>query len=263
MASADATTLNGSSSTNGGNANLSAAQKLMQNESHKPTIEDVPDEEDLAPHPHPVSSSILESTDEPESAPSWASPMSAKAAGKRKEDSSGSGRPQVLDTQSDELFPGLGGAPKPVQTIPSAWVSKKGPQATNGAKNGVSTNGTSTPVSDTNLPPTSQPSPRVAAPSLAGQISGKTYTFQPKELPRTATKKPLPDILREISKKHRVPLTQTTGEGGVIKITAGGNQTSESLKDPAVKERQALREIQAFKELGSQINSKVNAPAFF
>lgn len=246
MASADATTLNGSSDANAPGMQPSAAQRLMQkHEDHKPTIEDVPDEEDLTPHPHPVSTSILESTDEATDAPGWPAAMSAKAAGKRKEEPSpGKGKSPALDMKSDESFPGLGGAPVPVRTAPSAWVSKNGPQATNGARNGTPTNGTSTPVSATNTPPpaTSQRASKATGPQAGSDPYAKSYTFDPKELPRSATKKPLPDLLRDISKKYRLNFTQTTGAGGAIKITGSGRNSSESAIN------------QAFKELGSHIN---------
>ncbi|TVY81677.1 Vigilin, partial [Lachnellula suecica] len=230
------------SAPNGSSASWSAAERLMQNpnESHNPTVEEVPDEEDVTPHPHPASAdSILESDAD---TPSWAPSMSAKAAGKRKEETSSNARTPMLDTQSDEVFPGLGGAPKAPQAAPSPWVSKNGPAA-NGTSNGVSTNGTSA----SNSPAANQSAPKVAAPSLAGQVSGMSYTFEPKELPRSATKKPLPDLLRDINKKFRVNLAQTTGEGGSIKIAAGGSRTAESVTR------------QAFKELGSQINLKTSA----
>jgi hypothetical protein len=256
MASADAATLNGSSGANTGNTKPSAAQKLREkhDESHKPTIEDVPDEEDLTPHPHPVSSSILESTDEPAATPGWAAPMSAKAAGKRKEgSSSGKANTAVLDTQSDESFPGLGGSKVPVRTAPSPWVSKTGPQVTNSARSGISTNGASTPAPATNTPPpvASQRAPKVAAPSSGkkdpeeekkNEPYEKSYIFDPKELPRSATKKPLPDLLRDINKKYRLNFTQTTGAGGAIKITVASTKRYESVIQ------------QALKELGSHIN---------
>jgi hypothetical protein len=236
MASTEAST------TNGG---LSAAQRLMQqhakhDEAHQPTIEDVPDEEDLTPHPTPVSSSILESTDENSSAPGWATPMSAKAAGKQKETTAPGKENKPLDTQSEALFPGLGGAPK--ATAAPIWA-KRG--TSNG--NGTATSGASTPNSGVNTPPVGIPRPS-GAQSLAGQVNGTVYTFGPKELPRSATRKPLPDVLRDINKKYRSNLSQTTGEGGVIKISSPGTQISESVKQ------------QAFKELGSQILTTVILP---
>ncbi|EPE25499.1 Eukaryotic type KH-domain (KH-domain type I) [Glarea lozoyensis ATCC 20868] len=238
MASVEANTTNGS---------VSAAQRLMQqhakhDEAHQPTIEDVPDEEDLTPHPTPVSSSILESTKDNSPAPSWAAPMSAKAAGKQKATGAPEKENKPLDTQSEALFPGLGSAPK--TTAAPIWA-KKG--TSNG--NGVPTNGSSTPNSGVNTPPIGTPRPG-GAQSLAGQVNGTVYTFGPKDLSRAATKKPLPEILRELSKKHRVNLSQTTGEGGVIKINLAGNQVPEAKKKDV------------FRELGSHINTQksINVP---
>ncbi|KAF4637215.1 hypothetical protein G7Y89_g867 [Cudoniella acicularis] len=244
MASTSATPQSALPGTNGG---LSAAQKLMQkhDEAHQTTIEDVPDEEDLTPHPHPISSSVIESTDENVDAPGWIAPMSTKAAGKQKaEIVPGKENTPLLDTQSDEVFPGLGGAPKPVQaaSVTPIWGAKKG---SNG--NGAATNGSSTPKSGTNTPPVAQAVPRGTSQSLAGQVSGPSYSFLPKDLPRSATKKPLPDILRDINKKYRTNLTQTTGEGGVIKISELSAQTPDA------------RKRQAFKELGNQITTKASS----
>jgi hypothetical protein len=251
MSSTDVAAQNGTSGANG-SSSMSAAQRLMQksqDESHRPTIEDVPDEEDLTPHPHPISSSVLESTDEPAVAPSWAPSISAKTAGKRKEEpSSGKANTPLLDTQSDELFPGLGGAPKPVKTTPSPWVAKRGPPATNGARNGTSTNGSSTPISDTSIP-ASQTVSKDATKSSAG-VAGLSYTFPSKDLPRSATRKPLPEIVKEIGKKYRLDLKQTTVEGGDIRITAVGHPTTDAAK-----------KRQAFKEVGLQINTKVFTPS--
>ncbi|KAG9238898.1 putative KH domain-containing protein [Amylocarpus encephaloides] len=239
-----------SSTTNGDNAGASAAQLLMKKhdeEAHKVSVEDVPDEEDLTNHPHPLSSSVLESTDEPVSTPEWAAPMSAKAAGKRKEET-GKESKATIDTQSDELFPGLGGAPKAQQPAYSApiWGARKG-AGTNG--NAIATKGSSTPKSGMNTPPIATKPTGVQ--SLAGQVAGPVYTFEPKELPRSATRKPLPDVLRDINKKFRTNLTQTTGEGGVIKISAPGSQVPDSVKR------------QAFKELGSNITTKTSTKVPF
>ena len=272
MSSADVATLNGSSNSNSGSTKLSAAQRLMQkhDEPHNPTVEEVPDEEDLTPHPHPTSSSILESTNELAAAPGWAAPMSEKAAGKRKDAPSGKATAPVLDTQSDESFPGLGGSKVPVRTAPSAWVSKTGPLVTNGATNGTPTNGTSTPVPARSTPPAppvaSQRAPKAAAPSSKNLSEEdakkeaeearknepyvKSYTFDPKELSRSTTKKPLPELLRDINKKYRLNFTQTTGAGGAIKITVASTKRYEAIIQ------------QALKELGSYVSKVWRTPCY-
>ncbi len=65
MASVDATAQSTTSGVN--TTELSAAQKLMQKheaEFHKAIIEDVPDEDDLKHGEQPLSSNILEGTDD-------------------------------------------------------------------------------------------------------------------------------------------------------------------------------------------------------
>lgn len=88
---------------------LSAAQKLMQKhqETRQPTIEDVPDEEVLS---QKLSSYVPESASGPSPQHTHPFPTSVptipKANPAEKKD-----RP-IIDTQSEELFPGLGAAPK-------------------------------------------------------------------------------------------------------------------------------------------------------
>jgi hypothetical protein len=239
------------SGLNGSGAELSAAQKLMQKHdaAHKPTIEEVVDEDDLKHGPTPVSSSILESTDESANAPGWVAPMSSKAAGKQKADGPGKENKPLLDTQSEELFPGLGGAPKPAQATSSVpkWGAKK-PATANGASNGISTNGTSSPTSGLNTPTSaSQPKPKGAPQSLAGQNSGPLFVLQPQEvLSRSQLKRPIPDVLKDINKKTRANLSMTTGEGGVLKFSATG-AVPDSVKH------------QAFRDLGAQVCAKVRS----
>jgi hypothetical protein len=240
MSSTDSTQ-NGANGTSG----LSQAQILMQkhvtpaHEAHNPSVEEVPDEEDLKHGIPPTSSSILETEDEAKSTPEWAAPMSAKAAGKQKE--SAAPPKQVIDIQSEQLFPGLGGgAPKPVQARNAPGWPK-----INGA-NGTSTNGSSTPTSGFNTPPAVVSSvPRGGPQSLAGQIQAPLLVLQKHEvLPRNQLKKPMPDLLKDINKKLRTNITMTTGEGGVLEFRETSNQ-KESIKQ------------QAIRDLGAQIGAKV------
>jgi hypothetical protein len=247
MASTDSATHTGANGTSG----LSQAQILMQkhvtptHEAHNPTIEEVPDEEELKHGGQPTSSSVLESVDEANSAPGWGAPMSAKAAGKQKENAGpAKEKKQTIDLQSEQLFPGLGGgAPKPVQARNApGWPN------INGA-NGPPTNGSSTPNSGVNTPPAVVSSvPRGGPQSLAGQIQAPLLVLQKHEvLPRNQLKKPLPDLLKDINKKLRTNVTMTTGEGGVLEFRETSNQ-KESLKQ------------QAIRDLGVQIGAKVCRP---
>jgi hypothetical protein len=171
---------------------------------------------------------VLEPVDEVANPPGWVAPLSAKAAGKRKEEPSPSKESQpTVDTQSEELFPALGGAPKPVQISSAAlnWSNKKA--GTNGAANGVSTNGSSTPTSGLNTPPSasSKSAPRGTTPSLAGQALGPSIVFDKNEIKKRGDlKKPVPDVLKDIAKKSRpmVNIVMTTVENGSLKFTATG-----------------------------------------
>jgi hypothetical protein len=249
MASIESSVQNG---VNGSSTELPNSQRLFQQHhpEHQPTIEDIPDEDDLTHGPQPPSSSVLEFTDEIANPPGWVAPISAKAAGKRKaEPSPGKENMPMVDTQSEELFPALGGAPKPVQISSAArnWSNKK--LAPNGAANGVSTNGSSTPNSGLNTPlsATSQSAPRGTTPSLAGLALGPSITFHKDEIKkRQDLKKPVPDVLKDIAKKSRpiVTISMTTVENGSLKFTATGPA-------PEAAKWQALR------DLGAQIGVEV------
>ena len=238
MASMDSAAPSSKVGVNGNNSEVSAAEKLMQthDDTHQTTIEDVPDEEDLKHGEQPISSSILESTEENSPAPGWVAPMSAKAAGKQKAETfPGKENKKLIDTQSEELFPGLGPAkPKqPPSTVP-VWNIKK-PSAspvTNGTSNGISTNGTSTPTSGLNTPPSassqSQPrdGPALKMNALPGQVSRRMAMAQDEILPRAQLKKPLPDILKDLNKKSKANITMQTGEKGMMWFNAVGPQAA-------------------------------------
>ena len=250
MASTNSTVQNGAQ---GSGDFKTPAQKLMEKhekgpvESHKATLEDAPDEDDLRHDPAPTTGAVLEGPND--SAPTWAAPMSAKAAGKQKEAAPAKENEPLLDTQSDELFPGLGGAPKPVQAaaFKPSWSANAKKPAANGASNGASTNGTSTPTSGANTPPQrSQFAQRGGPQSLAGQAGGPSFILQPKDiLPRTQLKKPIADVLKDINKKTRANISMTTGEGGLLKFTSSGAQVPDAVRR------------QAFRDLGAQIGVKV------
>lgn len=249
-------------STNAGNGDLSAAQKLMQkhaDEAHKASMEEVPDEEDLKHGEVPKSTGILEpADDEGASAPTWAQPVSAKAAGKQKaQELAAQANQPALDTQSHDLFPELGGAPK-LQNGPavaSIWSTKMpmnvSPTGTNGKTNGLTptnnssrastpTSGVATPTSKNNStiprgPPTMM--------NMPGRHTERISLAPSQMLPRTQMKKPLADILKDVNKRSKAIITNTTGQGGAQWFTAIG---------PVDACRQAL------KDLVEQIGSKVS-----
>jgi hypothetical protein len=245
MASIDPTAQSDQFGVNVNSSELSAAQKLMQkhDDAHQATIEDVPDEEDLKHGEQPKSSNILESTEENAPAPGWVAPMSAKAAGKQKvEELPGKENKKLLNTQSEELFPGLGPAkPKQPPSVVPVWNIKK-PSAsppTNDTSNGISTNGTSTPTSGMNTPPSavsqgqSRAGPALKMSALPGQVSRQMPMAQDEILPRGQLKKPLPEILKDLNKKSKANITMQTGEKGMMWFNAVGPQAAadQAIKD--------------------------------
>lgn len=234
MAPPDSTTQNGHAGINGNGTGLSAAQKLLQ---RHVTVEDTVDEADLNHPLPPVSSSILESKDDAP-APGWVPPVSAKAAGKQKEQSK-----PLLDTQSEELFPGLGAAPKarqPTTTTPT-WGAK-----TNGTS-GVSSNGRSTPQSGINTPTSASQAATRGAPrkmEIPGQVQERIFLEKNQMLPRPQLKKPLPDILKDINRKSKkVNVTLSAGENGTTFYATGSSEAA----------------LQALRDVVAQVGAKVRA----
>ncbi len=232
------------STANGNGAGVSAAQRLanMHLESHKPTIEDVPDEDELKNGAQSHIAGILESADESSASPGWVPPMSTAAAGKQKAESPD---PKLaLDTQSAEVFPGLGKSSGPAVNAAPIWAVKKPGQHTpNGGSNGISTNGSSTPTSGADTPPSAVQ--RGVPQSLAGQIQAPILVLSKDDvLSRNELKKPLPDILKNINKKLATNLTYKIGAGGKYEFRETSKK-SENVKN------------QAIRELGMQIGKKV------
>lgn len=256
MATAEATVPNGQ--TNGNAAELSAAQKLMQkhaDETHKATVEEVIDEADLKHPEAPLSASILESKGEPD-APSWLASSSAKAAGKQKaEEKPLKENKSSLDTQSHELFPELGGAPKP-QAAPKVapiWSMKQpAGNGTNGKSNGTTpSNGTSRASTPASVPaPVMGQNGRVQPMSIPNRATERISLAPSQIMPRQQMKKPLQDVLKDINRRSKATITTTTGQGGVIYFNASGPQEAC---------RQALQDV--VKQVGSKQAISVPVPS--
>lgn len=266
--------------TNGGSSaavnNLTPAQKLQEKhkagEVHNATIEDVVDEEDIV-HPPPSLHTAPGAVSTPVLLPAEV-PVSDTAAGKQKvrevpngvAPSSKQETPPMLDTQSEELFPALGGGPKSQAPAPlaKAWGAKKpvaigqtrsnGSNGTNGneslsnsASSRASTPASSvwTPTSaNTGAPPQSRAffNGRL---SMPGKFNDRIQ-FTPSELlPRNQLKNPIPDVLRSINKRSKANVEMKPGPNGALVFEATGPS------DDAVRE--------ALMETANQIGSKVGA----
>ena len=246
----------------------SFAERLLQKHAtsngHGPTIEDTVDEEDII-HPPPSASHQVEATPTPLIVPA-SEPMSEKAMGKQKvpqgppptDNSPREAAPSVIDTKSEELFPALGGGPKPRAPGPApAWGAKKPASVANGATNGINGNAQnsipassrpSTPASGILTPTSSNAklASRGNAPPLMSMPGRHTerLTFAPSQLlPRRDLKKPVLDILRDINKRSKATVDMKPGPGGVLYFEGKG---------PVDAVRQALKDVA--KEVGSKVS---------
>lgn len=101
-------------------------EQHARDEAHKPTVEDVVDEEDLK-HPPPSSLVQDQKVDVPAQSPAPTEAPASKAVPKKA---------PAFDVQSEELFPALGSGPKPKAPAASAWGAR-GPSAAAAVSNGV------------------------------------------------------------------------------------------------------------------------------
>ena len=220
--------------------NMTPAQLLEHQHALNPTIEEVPDEEDLA-HPPPKS----------DAAPTPA--LSEKAAGKQKaEDPAPAKKPSVpFNTASEELFPALGPVkPRAAAPVPT-WGKKPASVTTSNGVNGSlapsnDTSRASTPVSGVGIP-AALPfvrGPALPTMSLPGQHSER-ISFSPSQLlPRSQMKKPMNEMIRELNKKSKAKLEHKVGAGGLQFFEATG---------PVEAVRQILKD--AANEVGSKVRS--------
>ncbi|KAL8648091.1 MAG: hypothetical protein Q9226_006144 [Calogaya cf. arnoldii] len=246
---------------------LSPAQRLQEKHvadaAHRPMVEDVVDEEDIA-HPPPSMKAAAPARSAPvEETPQ---PLSEKAAGKQKvreepiEPPSSANPPVVLDTKSEDAFPALGRGPKPAApaSVPIAWGARKPLGVANAVPNGINGQGpvSSTSSSRASTPMSGRITPASTNASLASHRRGPSnpqyipipgrhserIQFAPSQLlPREQLKKPLLDVIRNINKKSKATVEMKSGPGGTIIFEGTG---------PVDAARQALRDVA--KEVGSK-----------
>lgn len=204
---------------------LTPAQQLAQqheNNDHHVTVEDVPDEEDIA---HPPPSAAAKSD----------APLSEKAAGKQKADEPAPApKKPALNTQSEEAFPALGPVKPRAQAPVPTWGKK--PAAVSSANGSNANSGTSTP---------SGPAirgPAVATMNLPGKHTERISFSTAQLTPRQQLKKPVGEIIRDINRKSKARLEQKTGPHGQIIFEATG---------PVEAVRESLKEIA--NEVGSKV----------
>jgi hypothetical protein len=210
---------------------LTPAQKLMEQHDHHVTVEDVPDEEDVA-HPPPSTSAK----------PAAEAPLSEKAAGKQKaNDAAPAPKKPALNTASEEAFPALGPA-KPRAQAPAAstWGKKPAAVTANGTNGNAASNDTSRSSTPASGVGSGAPLPLGRGPALPSMnIPGKhsdRISFAPNQLtPRQQLKKPINDIIRDINRRSKAKLEVKPGPGGsvIFQSTGPPDAVRETLKEIA------------------------------
>ena len=263
------TGVNGESSVE--HPDLTPAQKLQEKHNadaaHHPTVEDVPDEEDIA-HPPPSMQATQTPSPDPQPVPTT-EPTSAKAAGKQKANEEvdflpkveKSPAPSALNMNSEEAFPALGAGHKvkAPAAATTAWGTQKPMFVGNALSNGThprgpltssttssrastpATGGVLTPVStNASVRPQSRGMPQSL--SLPGKHIEK-IEFAPSELrSKNELKKPLRDIVQGINRRSKATVTMRPGPDNGLVFEGTG---------PYEATRQALRDLA--KEIGSKV----------
>ncbi|OJJ45505.1 hypothetical protein ASPZODRAFT_153153 [Penicilliopsis zonata CBS 506.65] len=212
-------------------------EQHARDEAHKVTVEEVKDEEDVI-HPPPSSSlsSAVPTTPgpliEPES--STAAPVEAAAAPPPKKKAG-----PAFDVRSEELFPALGSGPKPKAAAPATWGAK--PSLASAVANGANGAQPAAPGLDISG------APRIM--SLPGKHMEQLRLVPSQMLPRGQLKKPLRDILRDISKRSKANVDMRGGPGGSIIFEGKGSVDAV---------RQALKEVA--QQVGSKQSVRVPIP---
>ncbi len=253
----------------GGNAVIDALapEQPSTDGSHRPTVEEVVDEEDVL---HPPPSAHLQTSSVSNDGSSGPTPvLSEKAAGKQKasDESEVDAPPKPapkLDVSSEEAFPSLGAPKGKAPSSASAWSKKPavGSTAINGAVNGKApTNGPtsrpSAPVSSMFAPAMTSTAQRGAAQgppglSLPGvNLPGRhtdSIHFAPSELkPPNQLKGSRQEFLREINRKSKAKVEMKQGQMGNTVVFVGTG--------PQDAVREALREVAS--KLGSTVRLRL------
>ncbi|KAI1006372.1 Vigilin 1 [Podosphaera aphanis] len=234
---------------NGSPIGLSAAQKLMQKhqQARKPTVED-----DYEDEPFTRNSSLSGSNTHDSTIGTFGNygqispPTSANAPSKQKIEAVSINNKKLFDTQSHDVFPGLGGSKKAFSA--PIWGIQKS------TTNSQEFNDSSVPLPENHVvPETSQaPVTRPTPQSLAGQIQAPLLILQSQDiLPRGQLRKPIPDTLKDINKRLRTNLTMSTREGGALEFRENSNQ-KEAIKHQALKELGSL--------IGAKKSTKISIP---
>ncbi|KAF4216212.1 hypothetical protein CNMCM8980_006576 [Aspergillus fumigatiaffinis] len=220
-----------SSDVNGGAKSLAAMleEEHARNEAHKVTVEDTVDEEDLLHPPQSLGKDQQTVPAQPTAAVEEAvaaTPSAPNAAPKKS---------PAFDVRSEELFPALGSGPKPKAPAAATWGAR--PSAAAALANGAAGRPQAT-AGDV---------PRIM--SLPGKHMEQLRLAPSQMMPRAQLKKPLKDILRDISRRSKATVDMRGGPGGSIIFEGKGSVESV---------RQALKEVA--QQVGSKQSVRVPIP---
>ncbi|KAF1829514.1 hypothetical protein BDW02DRAFT_573897 [Decorospora gaudefroyi] len=216
---------------------LTPAQKLMQEHAdHHVTVEDVPDEEDIA-HPPPSAK-----------AADGSAPLSEKAAGKQKaEDAPSPAKKPTLNMSSEEAFPALGPVkPRAQASVAPTWGKKPASVTSNNVNGNGPSNGTSR--ASTPSAPVGR-GPALQSINLPGKHTERISLAAHQVAPRGELKKPINEIVRDINRRSKAKLEYKQAPGALIFEGTG----------PVEAVRQALKEVA--NEIGSKQSVDVPVPA--
>ncbi|KAK5701987.1 hypothetical protein LTR97_004805 [Elasticomyces elasticus] len=234
--------------TNAANDGMSAAERLMkEHEDHHAYVEEAEDVD--APHPAPSAAPSLPVTNDPSrvATPSGEPAMSSKAAGKQPareehQNTTSANKPR-FDTTSEDAFPALGAPKTQAAAAPNMWSKKPAAvakAASGGAPNGTNGKGGSTASSRAGTPASGIMTPSSTAPSQGGGMAMpgryKEAITVPFNMltPRNLLKKPVAEVLREVSKRSKATITQREGPAGMILEGVGPvDAVRASLKEAA------------------------------
>lgn len=231
-------------------------EQHARDEAHRATVEDVVDEEDIR---HPPPSSLVkdgkpDAASEPVKSTTAQTGTTTPAPAPKAAPKKG----PAFDVRSEESFPALGGGPKPrTAAAPTAWGAKK-PSSASAPTNGVNGSQPSSTSASHLLTPASvlttfqlaaasapqgfrsSEGPKII--SLPGKHVEQLRLVPSQMLPRGQLKKPLRDILRDISRRSKATVDMRGGPGDSIIFEGKGSVD-------------AVR--QALKEVAQQVGSKV------
>lgn len=225
-----------------------ALQKRHEN-AHAATVRDASDEDELsnpsfvAPGAATTATAASPATEVAEQPVASASAAGSARASAPIAKPTSRKAPVPLDVKSEELFPTLGGAPKPRMNHPapsSSWGSGRQPSLVgNSARMAAPTS-----VSLASQPPAPpvNVAPRIL--TLPGQHIEKIRFAPSQMLPRDQLKKPIRHILSDTDKRSKATVDMHSGPGGSVIFEGKGSVD-------------AVR--QALKEIAQQVGSKVSS----